>query len=167
MLSLIRNQDGMECYSSYIVRTFDAELCAMDLIGPETAVKAIWASVMMKKPIWRGYTKILPSPFTLTTIRERAGLVRWHIVPQIEEEVAIIYGWEQNISFGEALYGVLSRYSIWPVIREWQSALVSLGQEHNLIRPLWADGCDYAYRVELTGWDNALNDGIARGLLTV
>jgi hypothetical protein len=172
-LMTFRNPDGMECFASYLVRTYDNEILAVDLIGAETAVKAVWASLMARRHINYGYQRlVLQANRSWMTVREKLdnngpGLVRWHVMPRIDDDSVVVFGWNNVIPFPQALYGVLSRHSVWPVLPEWSEALFALGHEHNLIRPLHADGCDYAYLVNLSGWDNALDEGVKNGLITV
>ena len=167
-----RNSDGMACFTSYLVSTYDHEIVAMDLIGAEVEVKAVWASIVSGRRVtFDGYRRLSAPLYPVVTVRERLDgstppLVRWHIVPQVGEDEIAVYGWEE-ISFSDALFGVLSRYSIWPVLPEWSHALTVLGEEHGLIRPLYRTGCDYAYRVSLQGWDKALEDGLRQGTIRV
>lgn len=171
-LYTVKNTDGMTCFSSYMLFTYDNELIGMDLVGAETSVKAVWASIMSRKQITLGYRRLSAPIFPVTTVREKLcgnslPLLRWHIVPLQQEGQIVIYGWNALMTLDQALYGALSRYSVWPVLPEWFPVLTELGQEHNLLRPIRYMGCDYAYIVDLTDWSAVFNEAISKHLIVI
>jgi len=170
-LQKVKNKDGMQCRYSYAV--YDGEdLVALDLIGADSAVKAIHATLRQGKPVWLdGWMRrkmAVDFRTERTVLEANPPLFRWHIVPVLSEnDPAIpVYGWEDILPREEALVGALSRWTVWPVLPEWSEVLFRLGREHDLIRDMRGrEGVDYALWVSTTGWDAVIDQAVKDGLL--
>lgn len=171
----ISNADGMTAYSSYVVWTAnDGELVACDLIGAETAVKAIAASLYQGKKVdvVVHYSRALRPwgdfKVVRTVLTTKPNLYRWHIVPVVSPDAPAVpvYGWEAVCPASEAVAGALARHTIWPVLPEWASVLHELGWD-GCLSTLHCAGVDYALLVSKDGWDRIIEFGIRQGRLKI
>jgi hypothetical protein len=170
----ISNKDGMRALASYVVYDTSEGIVAMDVVGAETAVKAIVASLHLGRDVTVdiGWPQRLCVATRFRVIRSilAAGLYRYHVVPTFSPDAQRIpvYGWNAVRSEQDALVGALARWTVYPVLPEWAEALFQLGVELGLVRWMWKAGAvDYAFWVESQGWEEAINRGISEGKLVI
>jgi hypothetical protein len=159
----------MQARYSYAV--YDEDLVALDLIGADSAVKAIHATLRQGKPVWLdGWMrrKMAVDFRTERTVLENSPpLFRWHIVPVLSENDPTIpvYGWDNILPREQALVGALARWTVWPVLPEWAEILLRLGRENDLIRDMRGEGVDYAFWLSTQGWGEVIDQAVKDGLL--
>jgi len=172
-LRKVKNKDGMQARYSYAV--YDGEdLVALDLIGADSAVKAIHATLRQGKPVWLdghwGRKRMVVDFRTERMVLEaNPPLFRWHVIPILSENHPTIpvYGWEDILPREQALVGALARWTVWPVLPEWAETLSRLGREHDLIHDIPnREGVDYAFWLSTTGWDAVIDQAVKDGLLS-
>jgi hypothetical protein len=170
----IYNGDGMCCRYSYAV--YDGEeLLALDLIGAESEVKALNATLVQRKPVtlkgtWgrKRVGREQEIDVLRTALEDRPPLYRWHVVPIPSEQDPglVVYGWEDILPPAGALVGALANWTVWPTLPEWGEALYRLGREADLVQAVERAGVDYAFRVWTAGWDDVIDRAIRDGQLS-
>ncbi len=170
-LVTITNRDGIEALVSYCALDLRMnEICALDLIGAEAAVKAVHASIVQGHPVVLfGNRRGVREGFrTLRMVLRRdPPLHRWHIVPQPGDDTLVVYGWEDVLPAPAALAGALARWTIWPVLPAWGKTMLRLGLERGLVQELDRIGLDYAYQVSIAGWDQVLDEAVRTGEISL
>lgn len=175
MLYEISNSDQMTAHFSYAVWTRE-KLVACDIIGAETALKAIYASLCQGKKVniiiqyartlepWGNFRVVK------TVLTVNPNLYRWHLLPVISSTDTIpVYGWNAICPAAQAVANVLDRYTIWPVLPEWAEDLFKMGQASlpvwNAVTDLESVGVDYAFLVRADRWETIIADGVREGRL--
>jgi hypothetical protein len=173
-LKQVHNADGMAARYSYAAY-HDDELLAIDLIGAESEVKALAATLIQHKWVklsgtWGrkrvcGETEI---DVLRTTLEDRPALYCYHVMPAPSENALMlaVYGWEEVIAPANALIGALANWTVWPTLPEWGEPLYRLGREAGLVKALDHKGLDYAFAVSTQGWDGLIDRAIKAGGLT-
>lgn len=164
----VRNSDGVEAFFSYVVCDGEA-LYALDIVGAESSVKAIYASIVQGHPVWlfgwrqrRCRIRVRAKKFVLAS---PPPLLRWHVIPVMSphDPFAIVYGWGRP---EDALARALNRWTVFPLLPA--EPLYSLAEEYGLIRFLdYSEGVDYAFSISLSvqEWSEAIDHGIKDGRL--
>ncbi|MBN1180506.1 MAG: hypothetical protein JXD18_14955 [Anaerolineae bacterium] len=181
-LNQITNGDGMSCRYTYAVYSGN-DLLAVDLIGADAAVKAVWATLIQHKKVkldtsWRQMR--VPREMEISTLRtvleQEPLLCRWHIIPCIRDVVpqpsendlsVVVYGWEVPLPADDAFIGALGRWTVWPTLPGWAKPLYDLGRASGLVERLDSEGVDYAFAVTTTGWDAVIDRAVKEGRLLI
>lgn len=169
----VHNRDGMDARCSYVVYSSSNELVAIDLVGAETQVKAIAASLASGNLVW---IEGAYSPFKYTgrvaflreVLRESPPLLRWHAVPALSENDPLIpvFGWDSVLPKTDAFVGAVARWTIWPVLPEWGEPLLVSAARSGFIRPLQYFNMDYAFLIDTTKeWDELINGLLRQGII--
>lgn len=162
ILQTLKNPQGMAAQCSYVVYD-DNTLYALDLIGPESAVKALAASIYEKnrRLLW-GHRAYLADPGLVGTGKEtlcqRPHLYRWHfsVRPSPNEPLVLVYGFGRQTP-EQALLAALQQHTPWPARPDWE-LLYQAGLETDLVLPLKTAGSVvFAFHLVSAGWEKVLD----------
>ncbi len=192
MLGRVVNHKGIGADCSYGVwgekRGDQSLLYAFDAIGPETAVKAVFATMVgnaskLHLQVKRRAPGLVFKDDALAygchkeVLMQHPALFRWRFFPQItpDDPYLILYDfkregqepltewieWYEYQPLQEHFYQALEQHTIWPCRREWVGALLKRGYGHQLVAPLkHTDNLRYAYIITLNGWDEVLGEAL-------
>ena len=174
-MQAIRNNKGMMTQLVAIAYGPDDDnfykriVYALDIVGPHTAVKAIWASLCSGTPMktfgisanhkkFHGdkeakYRTFSSQPLPRTT--------HYHIVPSLRPDADYFVITALTAETKEiALYDVLRLYTPQPVLPGWCATLFEMGRsmKYGLIAELDVVGMDWAYKVDSVGWDALIDE---------
>lgn len=198
MLGRVVNHKGVGADCSYAVwgekRGSETLIYACDAIGPETAVKAVFATMVgnaskLELLIRRRTPGLVFKDGALAygchkeMLLQHPALFRWHFFPQItpDDPYLILYdfqregpepltegsAWYAYPPLQEHFYQALEQHTIWPCRRAWAGALLQRGYDHQLVARLQhTDNLRYAYILLLNGWDEVLQEALDHGELT-
>ncbi len=166
ILQTLKNPQGMAAQCSYLVYDQDT-LYALDLIGTESAVKALAASIYEKnrRLLW-GHRAYSPDPRLVCTQKETLcyspNIYRWHFTvrPTPADPLVLVYGFGRQTP-EQACLAALQQYTPWPARPDWE-LLYYAGLDQELIVQLETAGsATFAYQVVIAGWEKVL-DTLAR-----
>jgi hypothetical protein len=163
---------------------------AVQLVGVQTAVKAIWATLVSGNNLsFRGGMYINTSnPRTDQFLTIRGATLdnrfkAWfaYLNPSLNDVFTIlpIYQYDQHKDSFSSLphdrwdegdklnvfIRFLADYTLWPVRPEWAEVLWKQGEYLGLIQEIATAGFPWAYSVEKVGWDEVINAGAQDGTL--
>jgi len=150
----------------------------LDIIGANTAVKAIWASLCTGGPMktfgisanFRKFRGDKEAKYRSFVSQPLPRLTHYHIVPgpRPDADYFVITALTAE-SRESALYDVLRLYTPLPVLPGWGPTLfeLGLGHQYGLITELDVVGMDWAYRIEAIGWDAIIDEAAKAGQITV
>lgn len=169
----ITNNKGMMCPANGVVITPENKIAFLSLVGAQTAVKAIWASVISRR-----------SPLSISSCYKRfygdgdvdylvvkqtlaQGVHHWVLYPEPGPTapylLLIPLG---EMSAQEQLVHLLNHHTLWPVKQEWGETLweKGVGKERCLVQKLDTHGSlAWAYRVNPIGWDEVIDEAAREG----
>ena len=149
-------------------------LYSLDIAGAHTAVKAIWASVMNGSPLkpqgFARYKVLRADKETDFLVVKRTPLQQVHhyhiaVEPKPDAPCLVITS-QLGVSREEALARYLATHTIYPAIPEWGEVLFAEGTRHKIVHRLETFGLDWAYRIDVFGWDEVIDEAAEGGLLT-
>ena len=148
-------------------------LYSLDVAGAHTAVKAIWASVMngsALKPAGFARYKVLraekETDFLVVRRTVLPGVNHYHMVVEPKPTAPYLVITSQlGVSREEALARYLNIHTLYPVLPEWGDVLFGEGVKAKLVTELSVFGLEWAYKVDMFGWDELLDKAAKDGLL--
>lgn len=179
----IRNNKGMAATATALAITVNDKVGFLAVAGAQTAVKAIWASVINNRtPLYAqgpelSYGKKIKGDDNIEYVVDKhtlcPGLHHWVIQPECLPNAAFY----PMLPIGEmkpeeVLVHVLQRHTLWPVRDydedpEWGKLLFEKGSEEGLVAPMDTYGkLEWAYQVFPVGWDDIIDELAASGELT-
>jgi hypothetical protein len=137
------------------------------------AVKAIWASVMNGSPLkpqgFARYKVLRADKETDFLVVKRTPLQqvrRYHIAVEPKPDTpCLVITSQLGASREEALARYLATHTIYPAIPEWGEVLLGEGTRHKIVHRLETFGLDWAYKIDLWGWDEVIDQSARGGLL--
>ena len=196
MLGKVVNHKGVAADCSYAVwaaQGHERLIYAFDAIGPETAVKAVFATMVGNATKLEVLTQKRTPGLVFKdsavsygchkeTLLQHPALFRWHFFPQItpddpyvvcyafrrEEQEPLTPGteWYEDAPLQAHFHQVLEQHTIWPCRRAWAGALLQHGYAHRRVVPLkHTANLHYAYLISVNGWDAVLQEALDKGAL--
>jgi len=179
----IKNNKGMGAMATSIAITSNDKVGFLTIAGAQTAVKAIWASVIntrtplyVQGPELKRGKKIKGDDelqYVVEKFRLRPALHHWVIIPDyLPDSAFYLLLPMEGKSKEELLVNLLRRHTLWPVrdydtAPEWGDKLFVRGLETEAIIPIDTYGeLDWAYEVSRLGWDGIIDNLAKNGLLT-
>jgi hypothetical protein len=182
----IKNRKGMEAVLTAAVTTTHEPntIVFASFIGAQTAVKAIWASILNRRSILqvghKSYCTGDPNVEYLTLKQSPApGVHHWVMLPEPGPDALFLLMIPlQGMTEQEQLVKLLNHHTLWPVKDEWASVLWERGAEKQylddgdmpdtcLIRELKVHGnLEWAYAVSTIGWDDVIDQAAKDGVFT-
>ncbi len=172
----VMNHKGITAMASYAIYDKECqELYAFDVIGGETTVKAVFATVkgqsgrLSIQPEGQRYALLVHTVNELCykvdkqTLARDPALFRWQfrVEPTPNDPYLLLYGFAGNAGApaGQLLIELLRQYTAWPVLPCWWPQLFGLGERAGLISPLaHTDNVAFAWKVQVGGWDAVLGE---------
>ncbi len=165
----IENRKGMMVGATAVVVTPDKRIAFLSIIGAQTAVKAIWASVLNRRAVLHvsgcrdyyygdgdvEYVTLKQSP--------APGVHHWVMYPEPGPSAPFLLLIPLGMSKEEQLVELLNQHTLWPVKDEWGEMLwekgIIAGDDGTcLIQELEVHGnLDWAYAVSTIGWDDVID----------
>jgi len=148
-------------------------LYSLDIAGSHTAVKAIWASVLSGSPLtpsgFAGY-KVLRGDKETKYLAMRStplpNINHYHIIVEpMPTATYLVITSQLGINREYALTRMLNTHTLYPVLPDWGDVLFDMGVKAKLVHALETFGLDWAYRVEVLGWETILDSAAKNGLL--
>ena len=183
-MQAIKNNQGMMCQLTGIAYGPDGNefynriVYALDIVGANTAVKAIWASLCSGSPMktfgisanhYR-FSGDKEAKYRTFSSQPLPRITHYHIVPGPRPDADYFIITALTAESREiALYDVLRLYTPHPVLPGWGKTLFELGLSINygLISELEVVGTDWAYRIEAIGWDALIDEAAKECSITV
>jgi len=185
-LGHIFNSKGMVANSSYCIwsRPPHSEYVAFDILGAETAVKAIHAAIFQGRGNgnlsfkFRGQNERLhkseDESSSYVTKKEillkDPNYYRWHIGIDLPKNSVYRYIWsfEKDTVVIQHQFFLAFQKSIFPIQRNWVLPMIERGRNENAIIGLsHTSAIRSAYRIEMTSWQKILNDMLQEGVIQV
>jgi len=165
----IKNRKGMMVGATAVVVTPDKKIAFLSIIGAQTAVKAIWASVLNRRTLLhisgcRDYYYGNGDVEYVTLKQSPApGVHHWVMYPEPGPSAPFLLFIPLGMRKEEQLVELLNQHTLWPVKDEWGSTLWEKGIVADddgvcLIQELTVHGnLDWAYAVSTIGWDDVID----------
>ncbi|MCP4543945.1 MAG: hypothetical protein GY832_43070, partial [Chloroflexi bacterium] len=166
----IKNRKGMETVLTAAVTTDETKtIIFASLIGAQTAVKAIWASILNRRSILqighKSYCTGDPNVEYLTLKQSPApGVHHWVMLPEPGPDALFLLMIPlQGMTEQEQLVKLLNHHTLWPVRDMWAEELWNRGVVADdegtcLIQELKVHGeLGWAYAVNTIGWDDVID----------
>jgi len=181
----VTNHQGVRADCSYLV--YDKEqVYAFDAIGPEVAVKAIFATAFGQSKrftfgghyrdtalryLYRGLDRELSYEVEKQTLLSQPNLYRYNFrtAPRPGDPYSIVYSLEEWADYTprHALYWALQQ-TPWPIDARWTACLLQRGLETGLVEELKCSGrAAFAFKVQTLGWDEVLDSEAQAGTLYI
>ena len=174
-LNIIYNSKGMAAKSSYAIWNESNQYVALDVLGAEVAVKAIWASVIARRSVLHvgnSYRTVTGDPdvdYRLVKQTLAPGVHHWVLYPEPgPTSPYLLLVPLDGMTAQEQLVQVLNQHTLWPVKEEWGQVLWERGTdtESKLVQELITYGdLAWAYAVRPTGWDEVIDQAARDGSL--
>ena len=145
-LYMIFNSKGMAAKSSYAVWTDSEEYITLDMMGAETAVKAIWSAVFhnggkgilsYREDNYNKRLRKLEIEGVNYSVRKEVLLHqpvyhRWHLVPELSKDSSVRYIWSFEKDWDVILeqFSFAMQMSIFPIQKDWMHVLFNTGFDH-------------------------------------
>ncbi len=174
----IKNRKGMSVGVTSAAVTPDKRIAFLSIVGAQTAVKAIWASVLNRRALLhisgRGNYYYGDTDVEYVTLKQSPapGVHHWVIYPEPGPSAPYLLLVPLGMSKEEQLVNLLNQHTLWPVKDEWASTLWEQGiiagdDDVCLIRQLKVHGnLDWAYAVSTIGWDDVIDREARNGSLS-
>ena len=179
----IKNRKGMEVGATSVVVTSDKKIAFVSIVGAQTAVKAIWASVLNRRTLLhvsgsRDYYYGDDDVEYVTLKQSPApGVHHWVMYPEPGPSAPFLLLIPLGMSKEEQLVKMLNQHTLWPVKDEWAKVLWEQGtttvidgddtEGTCLIRKLKVHGnLEWAYAVSTIGWDDVIGQEACNGNLS-
>ncbi len=174
----IKNKQGMVALTDGAAVTSNHKIAYLSLVGAQTAVKAIWASVISRRtPLTLHYKTVYGDPdVEYVVLRHSTGVAaqrpyaqgvhRWVLFPDPGPTAPyLLLVPLQGRTAEEQLVHLLNQHTLWPVKLEWGATLLARGQAGKLVQELDAHGLPWAYAVSPIGWDEVIDAAAKAGEL--
>jgi|GEM_PF-1523124 len=182
----VTNHQGVRAECSFLVAASRDDLYAFDAIGPEVAVKAVFATAFGQSKRFtfggqyrgknlRYYHRALDTALSYevdkAVLLQKPHLYRYTFrpAPRPGDPYVIVYGLQDWPDYTplHALYWALQQ-TPWPVTVPWIPHLLTCGMESGLVEPLGYGGrATFAFRISVVGWDEVLDREARAGNLAI
>lgn len=171
----IKNSKGMcTLATAAAITPDDRKVVFLSIAGVQTAVKAIWASVVSRRsPLWvlgdyraiRGDGDV---DYLVVKQTLAPGIHHWVLYPEPGPTAPYLLLVPLNgMDVEEQLVHLLNQHTLWPVKAEWGKTLWERGYKQGLAQKLVTYGdLSWAYAVSPVGWDEVIDEAAKEGLLT-
>ncbi|MCP4643656.1 MAG: hypothetical protein GY851_24630 [bacterium] len=173
----IKNRKGMAVGITSAAVTPDERIAFLSIVGAQTAVKALWASVLNRRAALhisgRSNSYYGDDNVEYVTLKQSPapGVHHWVMFPEPGPSAPYLLLVPLGMSREEQLVKLLNQHTLWPVKDEWGSVLWEQGitagdDDVCLIRELEVHGnLDWAYAVSTIGWDDVIDQAARQGSL--
>jgi hypothetical protein len=165
----IKNKQGMMALADAAAITPDYKIAYLSLVGAQTAVKAIWASVISRRtPLTLDYKTIYgdgDAEYVVLRHTLAQGVHRWVLFPDPGPSAPYLLLIPlQGLTTEAQLVHLLNQHTLWPVRAEWGETLLERGKAENLVVELIVYGnLPWAYAVNPIGWDEVIDAAAQAG----
>jgi hypothetical protein len=183
-LYMIYNPKGMAAKSSYAIWTDSEEYVTLDMMGAESAVKAIWSAVVHNggKGILsyreNGINKRLRKMEIegVNYIVKKESLLhhpiyhRWHLIPELSKDSSVRYLWTFDKDWDVLIdqFYLAMQMSIYPIQKDWVRPLFDCGFDNEIITKLQHTiNIGFAYEIQMNAWEEIINDMLLGRLIHV
>lgn len=171
----IKNNKGMMAQVGAAATTEEHRIAFLSIVGAQTAVKAIWASVVSRRSplrIGHDYRAVYGDRDVEYLVLKQGlapGLHHWVMYPEPNPAAPYLLLVPLNgTSAEQQLVRLLNQHSLWPVRAEWEKILWDEGRQARLVQKLEVQGdrLPWAYAVSTIGWDDVIDEAAKAGSLT-
>jgi hypothetical protein len=171
----VKNSKGMMAQVGAAAITEDHRIAFLSIAGALAAVKAIWASVVLRRSplqIGRNYRAVYGDRDVEYLVLKQGlapGLHHWVMYPEPNPAAPYLLLVPLNGTSAEKqLVRLLNQHSLWPVRPQWEDTLWGTGTQAGLIQKLKVQGdcLPWAYAVSTIGWDDVIGEAAKAGSLT-
>lgn len=186
----IRNNKGMAATVTAAALTDSDTIAFLSIVGAQTAVKAIWASVvgrqahlMIGQRGHKSYVGDSEMEYVTIKLSPASGVHHWVIYPdpQPDDLFVLLLPLNDGRSKGQLLVELLNQHTLWPARPEWAEELWKRGRDlreanvvddfpkkdvPRLVHKLKVYGSlEWAYAVSTVGWDDVIDRAVKDGTL--
>lgn len=166
----IKNKHGMTALCDGAALTNDRRIVYLSVIGAQTAVKAIWASVVARRPVYIRYCQACGEEgvdYVVLKYVLAQNVHRWVMFPNPSSDAPYLPLLPLcGMDAPALLPHLLNQHTIWPAKQVWGKVLMTRGLKAGLVKECQSFGIPWAYTVCPTGWDEVIDAAARAGELT-